>query len=88
MHLYMEETHSKGDYMKKLIGYRKGYRIQIIDGFYEVIDGRRILYFGKCRKNSTIQEVINKTVDLNQEGTENVTYRRKRAAQVIGSRIS
>lgn len=74
--------------MKKLTGYRNGYRIQIIDGFYEVIDGRRVLYFGKCRKNSTIQEVVNKTIDLNQEGTEDVTYRRKRAAQVIGSRVS
>lgn len=74
--------------MKKLIGYRNGYRIQIIDGFYEVIDGRRVLYFGKCRKSSTIQEVANKTIDLNQEGTENVTYRRKRAAQVTGSRVS
>lgn len=74
--------------MKKLTGYKNGYRIQIIDEFYEVIDGRRVLYFGKCRKNSTIQEVVNKTIDLNQEGTEDVTYRRKRAAQVIGSRVS
>lgn len=74
--------------MKKMAGYKNGYRIQIIDGFYEVIDGRRVLYFGKCRKNNTIQEVVNKTIDLNQEGTEDVTYRRKRAAQVIGSRVS
>lgn len=74
--------------MKKLTGYRNGYRIQIIDGFYEVIDGKKVLYFGKCRKSSTIQEVVNKTIDLNQEEKENVTYRRKRAAQVIGSRVS
>lgn len=73
--------------MKKLIGYRNGYRIQIIDGFYEVIDGRRVLYFGKCRRNSTIQEVINKTIDLNQEGTENVTYRRKRIAETVRSTV-
>lgn len=63
--------------MKKLTGYRKGYKIQIINGFYEVIDGRRVLYFGKCRKNSTIQEVVNKTIDFNQEKEENVAYRRK-----------
>lgn len=74
--------------MKKLTGYRNGYRIQIINGFYEVVDGRRVLYFGKCRKNSTIQEVINKAIELNQEETENVTCRRKRAAQAIGSRVS
>lgn len=73
--------------MKKLIGYRNGYRIQIVDGFYEVIDGRRVLYFGKCQKNSTIQEVINKTIDLNQEGTEDVTYRRKRIAEAVRSTV-
>lgn len=73
--------------MKKLTGYRNGYRIQIIDGFYEVVDGRRVLYFGKCRRNSTIQEVINKTIDLNQEGTENVTYRRKRIAETVRSTV-
>lgn len=73
--------------MKKLTGYRNGYRIQIINGFYEVVDGRRVLYFGKCRKNSTIQEVVNKTIDLNQEGTENVTYRRKRIAEAVRSTI-
>lgn len=74
--------------MKKLIGYRNGYRIQIVDGFYEVIDGKKVLYFGKCRKNSTLQEVVNKTIDMNQEEKENVTYRRKRTAQVIGSSVS
>lgn len=74
--------------MKKLTGYKNGYRIQILNGFYEVIDGKRVLYFGKCRKNSTIQEVFNKTIDLNQEEKENVTYRRKRAAQAIRSRVS
>lgn len=73
--------------MKKLTGYRNGYRIVIIDGFYEVIDGRKVLYFGKCRKNSTIQEVVNKTIDMNQEGTENVTYRRKRIAEAVRSTI-
>lgn len=73
--------------MKRLTGYRNGYRIQIINGFYEVVDGRRVLYFGKCRKNSTIQEVVNKTIDLNQEGTENVTYRRKRIAEAVRNTV-
>lgn len=74
--------------MKKLTGYRNGYRIQIVNGFYEVVDGKKVLYFGKCRKNSTIQEIVNKTIDLNQEEDEYAVYRRKRAAQIIGSRVS
>lgn len=61
--------------MKKLIGYKRGYKIQIIDGFYEVVNGRCVTHFGKCRKNSTIQEIINKTIDLDQEEIEDVTYR-------------
>lgn len=67
--------------MKKLIGYRRGYRIQIINGFYEVVDGRCVTHFGKCKKNSTIQEIINKTIDLEQEESENVTYRGTRLRQ-------
>lgn len=46
----------------KRIGYRLGYKIQIKDGFYEVVDGKRIYYYGYCRKNSTIQEIANKTI--------------------------
>lgn len=61
--------------MKKLIGYRRGYRIQIVNGFYEVIDGRTVTHFGKCKKNSTIQEIVNKTIDLDQEEREDATYR-------------
>lgn len=74
--------------MKKVIGYKNGYRIQIINGFYEVIDGKKVLYFGECRKNSTLQGIINKTTDLKQEEEENVTYRRKRATQSVRSRVS
>lgn len=54
--------------MKKITGFKKGYYIRIIDGFYEVIDGNRVLFFGECRKNSTIQEIANKTILLNREG--------------------
>lgn len=46
----------------KHIGYRNGYRIQIQNGFYEVSSGNRIYYYGYCRKNSTIQEIANKTI--------------------------
>lgn len=54
--------------MKKITGFKKGYYIKIIDGFYEVIDGNRVVHFGQCKKNSTIQEIANKTILLNQEG--------------------
>ena len=35
--------------MKKVSGLVKGYYIRIIDGFYEVIDGYRAIYYGECR---------------------------------------
>lgn len=54
--------------MKKITGFKKGYYIKIIDGFYEVIDGNRVVHFGQCKKNSTIQEIANKTILLNQDG--------------------
>ena len=54
--------------MKKITGFKKGYYIRIIDGFYEVIDGSKVVFFGQCKKNSTIQEIANKTILLNQEG--------------------
>lgn len=62
--IYKEER----EQMKKVTGFKKGYYIRIIDGFYEVIDGHRCVFFGECRKNSTIQEIANKTILLNQEG--------------------
>ena len=51
----------------KRIGYRNGYRIQIRNSFYEVSSGNRIYYYGYCRKNSTIQEIANKTILLQEE---------------------
>lgn len=62
--IYKEER----EQMKKITGFKKGYYIKIIDGFYEVIDGNRVVHFGQCKKNSTIQEIANKTILLNQEG--------------------
>ena len=61
--IYKEERKQ----MKKITGFKKGYYIRIIDGFYEVIDGNRVVHFGQCKKNSTIQEIANKTILLNQE---------------------
>lgn len=67
--------------MKKITGFKKGYYIRIIDGFYEVIDGNRVIYYGECRKNSTIQEIANKTFLLNQE----VEHDRGRIKSKIGT---
>lgn len=63
--------------MKKITGFKKGYHIRIVDGFYEVIDGNRVVHFGECRKNSTIQEVANKTILLNSQGVGNDRQRIK-----------
>ena len=56
--------------MKKIAGFKKGYYIRIIDGFYEVIDGNRVVHFGQCKKNSTIQEIANKTILANSHLTQ------------------
>ena len=58
--IYKEER----EQMKKIAGFKKGYYIRIIDGFYEVIDGNRVVHFGQCRKNSTIQEIASKLESL------------------------
>ncbi len=42
--------------MKKQIGYRLGYRIIIRNEFYEVTEGKKAVYYGECRKNSTYEE--------------------------------
>ncbi len=74
--------------MRKIKGYRRGYRIQITDGFYEVIQGNRVIYFGSCRKNSTIQEIVNKTIDLEREEREDATYQKRRFRNDVTSRIA
>lgn len=48
--------------MRRKVGYKLGYQIQISNGFYEVISGKKVCYYGNCRKNSTIQEIVNKTI--------------------------
>lgn len=74
--------------MKKIKGYRRGYRIQIIDGFYEVIQGNRVIYFGNGKKNSTIQEIVNKTIDLEREEREDAAYQKRRFRNDVTSRIA
>ena len=70
--------------MQKQIGYRQGYKIIIRDCFYEVTEGKRVLYYGNCRKNSTIQEIANTTILLNQSREERaVDYRRKSTKAVV-----
>lgn len=68
--------------MRRQIGYTKGYQIKIINGFYEVSRGNKAVFYGKCRKNSTIQEIVNKTL-LPKEA--NTTFDRKRIISIIGT---
>ena len=81
--IYKEER----EQMKKITGCKKGYYIRIIDGFYEVIDGNRVIHFGECRKNSTIQEIANKTI-LNQMEESDVTYRKRRIESAFRKEVS
>lgn len=59
--------------MKKITGFKKGCYIRIIDGFYELIDEKTVLYFGELKHRPTVQEVWNKTIGLyrSQEVTTN-----------------
>ena len=76
--IYKEER----EQMKKVTGFKKGYYIRIIDGFYEVIDGNRVIHFGECRKNSTIQEIANKTILANSQEVENDRTRIKNYCRI------
>ena len=68
--------------MKRKIGYKLGYQIQINNGFYEVSAGRKVYYYGNCRRNSTIQEIVNKTI---MSDDDSVNARRKaELAAVVG----
>ena len=52
--------------MGKKIGYKHGYKIIISDGFYEVIDGRTVIHFGRCDNSATVQEIANKTISVKE----------------------
>ena len=73
--------------MRKKIGYKQGYKITISDGFYEVVDGRTVIHFGRCDNSATVQEIANKTISV-KEKKENVNHRRKRFGEVIRKEIS
>lgn len=74
--------------MRKKIGYKHGYRITISDGFYEVIDGRTVIHFGRCDNYATVQEIANKTISVVKEKSANVNHRRKGFGKIIGKKIS
>lgn len=65
--------------MKKITGFKKGYYIRIIDGFYELIDGKTVLYFGELKHRPTVQEAWNKTIGLYQQEVVNENRRRIKA---------
>ena len=73
--------------MRKKIGYKHGYRITISDGFYEVIDGRTVIHFGRCDNSATVQEIANKTISV-KEKSANVNHRRKGFGKITGKKIS
>lgn len=60
----------------RTVNYKQGYMIIINGKFYEVADGRRIIYYGKLRHKPTVQEVWNKTVRVDME--EQIERRRQR----------
>ena len=60
--------------MKRKVYYKQEYKIVINDRFYEVIDGKTVLYYDELKHEPTIQEVWNRTV-----GTEHyVDYTQQR----------
>lgn len=65
--------------MARTVHYRQGYKIIINNKFYELIDGKTVLYFGELKHRPTVQEVWNKTIGLNQQEVVNENRRRIRA---------
>lgn len=50
--------------MRREVHYRESYKIVITGKFYELIDGKTVLYFGELSHRPTVQEVWNKTIGL------------------------
>lgn len=65
--------------MARTVHYRQGYKIIINNKFYELIDGKTVLYFGELKHRPIVQEVWNKTIGLNQQEVVNENRRRIRA---------
>ena len=64
--------------MARIVHYKQGYKIIINNKFYELIDGKTVLYFGELSHRPTVQEVWNKTIGLNQQEVINENRRRIR----------
>lgn len=64
--------------MARIVHYKQGYKIIINNKFYELIDGKTVLYFGELKHRPTVQEVWNKTIGLNQQEVINENRRRIR----------
>ena len=65
--------------MKRTVHYKEGYKIVITNKFYEVSDGKMLLYFGELRHKPTIQEVWNKSIGLLRSQEETAVENRRRS---------
>ena len=52
--------------MSREVHYKQGYRIIIYNGFYEVVDGKKVLFYGQMSR-PTLQLVWSITVRVKQE---------------------
>lgn len=53
--------------MRRTVHYKRGYRIIICNRFYELVDGKKVLFYGELQHKPTVQEVWNKTVGLHSK---------------------
>ena len=65
--------------MKRTVHYKEGYKIVITNKFYEVSDGKTLMYFGELRHKPTIQEVWNKSIGLLRSQEETAVENRRRS---------
>ena len=71
--IYIVEIYERMVGMRRIVHYRESYKIVITDKFYEISDGKTVLYYDQLRYRPTVQEVWNKTIGLYQsrEVTDN-----------------
>lgn len=62
----------------RTVHYKQGYKIVIKDRFYELSDGRKLLYFGQLRHRPTPQEIWNKTIGWEHQQEERIERQRNR----------
>lgn len=65
--------------MKRTVHYKEGYKIVITNKFYEVSDGKTLMYFGESRKIPTVQEVWSKTIGLLKIQEDTAVENRRRS---------